>query len=722
MSISSERFEFALKNLRPEEWARFEALASSFLASELPNLRTRASTSGDGGRDAELFVENVKPNVAIQYSVRTDWTAKIQETRRRVEQTAPQTTLLIYVTNQKIGADADDVKSTLLDKGISLDTRDRSWFIERLNTNSARAESAAEFCRAVVDPLLEHDGVVERRKSDLTPTEAKSALLFLEMQILDGQREYGWTKASFDSLVRAALSGTSTEKRMGRSRIKEAVSSFLPAHSPERLSAQVDAALVRLQRGPIKRRAEGDEFHLRDEEIERLRDSASEIKLLRSELDDELRSDISSDKALLPKEIEDIIQLARRSIESYLMTKGDQFVRAVTDDKVTYVEGNDLHDAVLAHFADFSGRLSATKISTVETLALSMLSSPGPKTAKYLSILSDSYTLFSFLQSTPDVQKVTQKMFGQADLWLDTSIVLPLLAEIADPESDRIITKICQDAKSLGMKLYITSGVVEELERHINKCRVFINIPSWKGKTPYLYSRYAFAGRSDATFSSWLENFAGNIDPEEDISDYLRTKHGIEVSRTEALEDISEDLKNYVNEAWRAKHSRSGGDGEFDMASNRLALHDADNYLNIIQCRHSQYGRSPLGYSTWWVTLHAGARDIFLNMPHELKKEVKGSPILSVDFLVRYLAMGPRREQITPTAAAPRVLYAGDILESLPMEMIAAARQIRQRHAHLEEFAIRRKIREELKVERTRLGSLDAGGLDGFSDLASRIY
>jgi hypothetical protein len=40
---------------------------------------------------------------------------------------------------------------------------------------------------------------------------------------------------------------------------------------------------------------------------------------------------------------------------------------------------------------------------------------------------------------------------------------------------------------------------------------------------PYLLERYVASGRSLAAFANWLENFRGDVRPEQDIGDYLRT-------------------------------------------------------------------------------------------------------------------------------------------------------------------------------------------------------
>src|SRR2546423_1448745 len=107
------RFELALERLKPSDWAHFEALASPFLAAEDLSLRTVASLGGDKGRDAELHVSNGDTVTMFQYSVTEDWLEKIRRTAKRIGKEFPNVKVLVYVTNQLIGAKADKIRTTL---------------------------------------------------------------------------------------------------------------------------------------------------------------------------------------------------------------------------------------------------------------------------------------------------------------------------------------------------------------------------------------------------------------------------------------------------------------------------------------------------------------------------------------------------------------------------------------------------------------------------------
>src|SRR5712691_10232602 len=107
--MTTERFAFALERLQPGDWARFERFASQFLVFDYGTIRTVAAPAGDLGRDSELFSPDGDPTVLLQYSVRKDWPAKIRQTAKRVRENFEEATVLVYVTNQQIGADADQL-------------------------------------------------------------------------------------------------------------------------------------------------------------------------------------------------------------------------------------------------------------------------------------------------------------------------------------------------------------------------------------------------------------------------------------------------------------------------------------------------------------------------------------------------------------------------------------------------------------------------------------
>ena len=262
--MNTARFEFALDRLKSTDWAEFEHLASVFLSVDYPDLRTMASPSGDGGRDAELFCSKGDPSVALQYSITTDWKGKIKDTIDRLRSRHPKIRILIYATSQVIGARADDfikdLKQDIKRKKVYVDIRDRNWFVERCNSTVERQEAAKELIRKIAEPYLDSDRLIETDRWILSNQEAHAAVLYLGLQLKDDTQDKGLTSLSFDALVRAALRHTNSENRLSHTQLHEAICKFLPSHQPEQLIPKIEAALKRLTKRYIRHWTQSDEF------------------------------------------------------------------------------------------------------------------------------------------------------------------------------------------------------------------------------------------------------------------------------------------------------------------------------------------------------------------------------------------------------------------------------------------------------------------------------
>lgn len=217
-ALMTKRLQFALKETEVQHWKLFEELASSFLSKEFPNLRTMASPSGDGGRDADLFADHEDPSAVLQYSVTKTWDQKIRDTVQRLKKTKPEFNYLIYVTSQIIGAKADELKAKIRkEHKVALDVRDANWFVD--NVTDKTIIKVEEYCRAIVDPIVNTQGINVAVRPSMTSNETKAALLFVEMLWQDEKRDKGLTKLGYDAFVRAALRDTKNERRINKAEI-----------------------------------------------------------------------------------------------------------------------------------------------------------------------------------------------------------------------------------------------------------------------------------------------------------------------------------------------------------------------------------------------------------------------------------------------------------------------------------------------------------------------
>ncbi|KJC55481.1 hypothetical protein UB31_00430 [Bradyrhizobium sp. LTSP849] len=713
----------ALGGLKPSDWERFERLASTFLASEWPKIRTMASAGGDGGRDSELFCADGVSNVVIQYSVQYDWAAKVHATVTRLQETFPDATLLVYVSNQLIGAKADALRTELSKKGIYLDIRDKSWFVERCNLDQSRSAAASELARVIVDPLLEASGVKHNAASALSGQDARTAHHFLEMQWRDENASKGLTKSSFEALVRSALQGSDNEKRVSRDEVHARVGRVLPQHSREQLYPYVEAALKRLTKLAIRHWPKDDTFNLSFEETERLKDRKASVALLVEAFDGDLDELLQAHSELNVAKRSEVVELLHRIIEHYFLRQGEKFASALAHDEDFSLNDEDI--GLVVKELSPKGKLVTGRdnVQFLLHIITTLMASPSEQTKEYLRLLADTYTLFAFLEEVPDVQKVTKKLFNHGQFWLDTSVLLPLFAEQALPESLRPFTALFKQAHASAITLRVTPGILEEIERHLNLCVTYTRESVWKGRVPYVVARYLFAGKPLNGFVSWVEQFRGNHQPIQDIADYLGDEFGVELDDPIVSEALDEQVVAAVREYWKKIHQdrRGGLEAPFSINANRLAEHDSENFISVLSDRRMQAGKSPLGYTTWLLTLDSAARRMLQGLEWEIREKIKHLPIISVDFLLKYLAFGPSRDRVAQTADRMPYVFIDPVME-VPKELLEVAAATRNESQNLPERIVQRRIRDALDRERMKLGPVQIAGLDGSSDAIESMF
>lgn len=726
--MNTRRLELALKELKPDQWGSFERFASAFLQFDYPELRSVAAYSGDLGRDSELFSPDGDPAVLIQYSLRADWKTKISQTAKRIQENFSNAVILIYATNQKIGADADEIKKEIrTNRKLVLDIHDGSWFIDRAASSPEREKVSEALFEEIIGDLASLTSKSQKRSPALDVAEAKTAALYLQLQWEDDSREKGLTKVSFEAIVKSALNGTSSERRLPRTQTLETIKKLLPQHPEDVVSNHFESALNRLKsKGAVKHWQKEDELCLSFEECERIADSIADRELREAALMDEisqiaepLLGDISTDR------LNSIATRVRNVIDKFLLSKGEEFAAAVAEERSLTID-SDLINTIVTNIAaqwekepDPEITVDVVRVVSRETLQRSSLA-----TQSYLRKIADGYTLFGFLRAIPDVQKSVQKIFSDGELWLDTSILLPAIAETILPPNSQIVSRLLKAARESGVVLKVTNGVIEEVERHINRCLAYTEVSpgEWVGGVPFLYAMFSIQARPREGFRKWTENFRGNIRPLDDVADYLEDEWGVEVEDLhDEVEAASDKLRWEVERIWTEAHEarRKNGFIEYDDAVIRkLTDHDVECYLGVVGKRAGDQ-RGAFGYRHWWLTLDKTVREFERELHKSVGSDAPKVPVISPDFLADYIAYGPQRNRISKaTEALIPVSFFDALSDHIPRELIEIAEDLRVEYGSDCERVLRRKLRDTLDGLRAKGGRIASGG---FAEIRERI-
>ena len=719
--MKRERLEMALNTLSSADWKLFEEFASQFLSSEFQNLRTMAAASGDEGRDAELFGPADDNTVVLQYSVTKSWKPKIQATVKRLTETIPTVSLLIYVTNQTIGSGADALKVDLRKSGIYLDVRDKHFFLDRFSGNSFLEEICEVIAKAKVDPLLASSGIIERHATELTSIEARAAFVYLGLQWRDDEKEKGLTKLSFEGLVKSVLRDTSSANRMTRVDIKNKICSILPHHPVEMVNRYIDSALNKLSKSSIRHWQKEDEFCLSHQETIKFKEYLTSLEVADVAFMEEVVQ--VSQKGVAAKNIKNInidtfCGRIRRILERFLLTRSESFASALQSGHLRHLTIDDIEDITINDLALHPEvrKHDPLFIDLISTTVREILISQSSIIQQYLRSLADTYTLLAYLKETPDIQSAIEKMFSHGDIWLDTGIILHLLSEtLLDSDHTRFL-KMILAAIEAGINLKVTKGVIEEVERHMNRTLIYhrTSASMWQGDVPFLIAQYAETGKPLAEYPVWLETFRGSVRPEQDIADYLGMKwkiivHSLENDLEAAPENLRLAAKEIIFETHKKRRSYSYMIDDISLL--RLASHDVENFVGVIQRRiHEQ--TSTYGYKSWWLTLDKTAFELEKEIYRQYQIKVPSSPVLSADYLINYLVFGPNRKKVSKgTESRLPVLMDAGLVRYLTPELIQEAEKLREEMTQLPDHVVRRRIRDNLDAAKLRLGRIAKGGL-----------
>ncbi|WP_157630623.1 hypothetical protein [Kribbella catacumbae] len=715
--MSSERLALALRELQSGDWLVFEKFAAAFLAVDYPSLRTMASPAGDKGRDGQLYVVDEAPKTMVQYSVAEDWRAKILGTEKRLNENFKGFTRLIYCTSQVIGPAADSLVEEFRNRGISLDIRDRSWFVDRQYTAAQREIASEDLSVLKVDPLLSRHGIANISGPMMSDDDARVALFHLSLEGYDENSDRNITKSCFEALLLAALHDTNVDSPIGMDELQVAVKALVPVDAVAQVEAQISGAASRLTRkgGPVKFIAKENKYHLSFEQHQRNVVAAQEFATRQRHIEDDFAAAIQSlDIGIEDARCKDLGINLRAGIEEILFRKGEAFARAVAGGVMVQVDG----EAVMTYLTEAGHDVRPLTISDAKDVIFSVLDSPSEDTQKHLGRLADGYTLFAFLRQTADVQKIMLEVFSGGEIWLDASVVLPLLEEtLIDDLAKRHYTTLLGSALDAGFKLYVTDGTVEEIERHLYRAQLCARTApaDWRSDVPFIYAAYTLSGRPRNEFFDWLSEFRGQNSPLEDIEEYLRDEFRIELrSLLEEANAAPTELRGAVQEIWAGEMDRKRSDGETPPeVISRLVAHDVEVAVGVIQLRKATQ-RSGTGYRQWWLTFDRTAFDLKARLAERMVGAAPQSPALSPDFLSQLLRLGPLRAAIeTEKHVALPVITSISTYESIPSSLLEVADSTRKRFEGQNERTVRRLVKDKLNELRWRVGVEARSGVRG---------
>lgn len=711
MAITRERFQLALDQLGPNDGSAFESFANGFLAAEMPDLRPIGGMH-DGARDAFLYSSQGLPGSFVQHSTTVEWRDKIRSTIRTLRAGGHAVGHLTYTTPRAIAGKVDSLRIELRADGVVLDIREREYFLTHVGTVPARGELAEKLARQYVDPLLADRGVLRDVTLSLTEEDERIASTYLQLEIGSKEPAKTATRSIFESVVLYVLREATPEALVSRSELYKGVERLTPASERERVSLLVDGTLKRLvDRNLVKHHQRDDAFTLshneRVEMARRIEKLLAERADVRREIEERaervaavLGIDFVFDVATVASDalaIADAILCASGRVAALaLVRSGEYFTRR--EATTTAVEEaiqrrpeqlRSLKPLGVAAFMDL-----------VPALVEEILSRPSENIARRLRSASDAYCLLFALKETADVQGALDKVFRGSRLLVDTSIVIPCMAEqLLVPEARRM-TNLLKTANACGLRLSVGEDVLNELQTHLERLVITFrrhtvgSVTAVGGRAaavyqPLLIATYLTTGRP-GSFEEFVSRFMGAKDPRRDLAEFL--KYELSIAFDEMGEErakISVVETESVIEQWRLlKRRRPNMD---EAAFDTLIRHDAKTFVLVEALRRAETPGASYGHTWWWLTMDRTAYRI----DHFRRAGRDASLCMSPEFFARYLSMTPKRnrEEVVAADLLPiSVEMAG--LGLVPPDLREEAARLYEGAKDLPEYLRRRKLRE----------------------------
>lgn len=166
-----------------------------------------------------------------------------------------------------------------------------------------------------------------------------------------------------------------------------------------------------------------------------------------------------------------------------------------------------------------------------------------------------------------------------------------------------------------------------------------------------------------------------------------------------------------VQEIWYEARARRNT--KFPPATIQMLVnHDVECYLGVVHRRRNE-NKSPLGFNSWWLTLDGTAFKVHSLLKERVVSDPPQPPVMSPDFLLRYLEIGPLRAQLSDRMRSELpVMLDISFLEGVSPHMMRVVEQVRNESAGLPSRVLRRKIRDTVNRLKSERGKLAEGGVD----------
>jgi hypothetical protein len=709
--VNPDSFKFALSIIN-DGWV-FEGFAQSFLSAVFNYEFIPVGGVGDKGIDGLLHTFSRKSfnKQIFQLSTELDTEGKITNSIEKLIKNNIKLQSFTYVTNRSIKS-KDILASKLFDKyAIPVTIFDVDWFC--INSNSSQGTRNAYYTY-IKSNLKEYDKPGKSYVVSNSETDSR-IFVFLRQQFDSRVVDVKINDLLADSLILFSLEGTDPDlsKFKSKDEIKHSIKNYVKFDA-KLLDSTIDKRLLFLSQKPrkINYHANIDSYCLPYEtRFEITQRNLQDEELLRvfNEQTGELILKYFKEVKVVVK---DLTKLVDEVVHKIFYQQGLEFSNFILHGTSQKSIDKDLQE-VINQAVDSSTVVVHNKeaVKSCLQIAIRQIVYGGTnEQRRYFKCLSNTYMMMFLLQWNPQVALYFETMASKLKVYVCTSIIIPAFSEYYLEPENRRHWNLLKSAQQIGISLFLSDAIVDELISHLNMIRVKYKEQFEHCEDVYLGNdidtliideiliRAYFYAKSRGKVNS-MNNFIDNFcDPsvrnvKEELIIYLQKQFGL-IYKTDESQKIKID-----------RH-------DFDLLAGKLhaqgkplvkAKTDAKIILSIFKMRekNNEISSSGIyGYKTWWLSKDTST---FRAVRSALKDKYPVSCYMRPDFLYNHIVLAPKKLEVD---GFYKEIFPGllgvNLSFHLPEEVTTYVRQIIADHHSKDNSrvaAIIRNLTERLKVD-----------------------
>lgn len=663
--VHSDLLEVSLNKVSGFE---FEDFACAFMAA----LEGRAfiplggvhDGGADGAFDKEIYQADAT-NIFYQMTIQSDYKSKIKQTIKRLREVNREPRIVYYVTSKTI-QHIDKEEDVLSEEhGVIIKIRDAKYLISHINDSQGTRASYYQYLASKTEHLSRVGMSTNLGFSDFVKD--PSVFVFLQHEMSNKQGNRKLIHSITDTLILWALRDTDPERNifMSKEEIRSEINKEFPWASYF-LNNNLPLRLEKLKSKDVENREirwykKDKKYCLPYETREAIKLENSVDELLAINFLQEIKEQCFTTFSLGPKRCQLIAEITISIIQKVFERQGLMLASFIGDADSSVNEKElvitDCIEDVLS-FSTIKPEDMADYRSYIEKILNNVFYHSTENQRRYLLQLSKTYVLLFTLKADPRIVDYFSSMCSKFTLFLGSDIIVKALSERYLSKEDQQCKNLLQSAALSGVKLRMSTAVLEEVYTHIRNTNYefhnhFRNIENYvtkdiaRNSSKILIRAYFYAKTANLvrTWESFINQFVSydaisNNSGREELKRYLVSEYNLTFIENEELASYSKasevkELADTLVENDEKKH---------DVLALNSALLVHGIYGLRYKNNESNNG-SPFGYGTWWLTNQTRIQ----KHTSELVRKNSSKYIMRPEFLLNFLSLSPSAEQVRET-------------------------------------------------------------------------